>query len=91
MTNMKNLKELLIGDGGQVVRYKNYVVAVEFAVSPRCEFFQVTVCQPIETEEETGLDFQELRLEIILNGWESKGCDTDGEALMVGFQFIENL
>lgn len=88
-TNLVNLKMDLTIDGGTAVRYKDYVVSAEFVCSPNGEWFEVSLYQPIETEEETDLPFHELRLEK-LDG-NDHHFDTEGEALMEGFMYIEKL
>lgn len=86
---MLKLKTELDMDG-TVVRYKNHVVTAEFCAAPQGEWFEVQVYAPVETEEETGEDFHNLRLENI-SEWENERFYTDGEALMAGFQFIDQL
>lgn len=75
-------------DMGIVIRYKDFVLAAEFIPGPSGVWFEVTVWQPIETEEETGEDFMNLRLENITE-WEGQRFDTEGEALKAGMDFIE--
>lgn len=86
MTMLK-LKEVLdLTD--VVIRYKGFVLAAEFLCGPSDEYWKVAVWQPAETEEETGLDFHELRLENVTE-WEGQQFETEGEALMAGMQFID--
>lgn len=84
---MRNLKTGL-GMDGIVIRYKESVLAAEFMVSPSGEWWKVSVYRPIETEEETGEEFHNLRLENATE-WENQRFSTEGEALMAGMQFIE--
>lgn len=88
MTMLK-LKDALDMDG-TVVRYKDYVVAAEFFAGPAGEWFEVTAWQPIESEEETGIEFHNLRLENITE-WQGERFDTEGEALMGAFLYLESL
>lgn len=73
---------------GIVIRYKGFVLVAEFVAGPSGELWEVRTYQPIETEEETGEEFHNLRLENITE-WEGQRFDTEGEALMFGMQFIE--
>lgn len=73
---------------GIVVRYKNFVLAAEFVASPADECWKVTVWQPVETEDEAGVEFHNLRLENITE-WDGQRFDTEGEALFAGIQFLE--
>lgn len=84
---MLKLKTELDMDG-VVIRYKDFVLAAEFVVSPADEHWEVTVWQPIETEDEAGVEFHDLRLENITE-WEGQRFETEGEALMAGMLFIE--
>ena len=79
-----------LAEEGTVVRYKDCVVAAEFFAAPAGEWFEVEVYSPVETEDETGEDFWNLRLENI-SEWENEHFTTEGEALMAGFQFIDQL
>ncbi len=88
-TTMLKLKQQLDMDG-TVVRYKGYVVTAEFFTGLQGEWFEVQVYAPVETEEETGEDFHNLRLENI-SEWEHEPFYTEGEALMAGFQFADQL
>ena len=77
---MVNMKKLNMRFGGIAVRYKDLVLFIKETV----EGFLAEVYQPIETEEETGLDFCELRLEK-LNC--STACyETEGEAILAAIQ-----
>ena len=89
MTNLLNLKVDYISDGGAVVRYKDFVVVASFVCGPAAEWFEIMVYQPIETEEETGEEFWNLRLELV--DANDGHFDTEGEALMAGFQYIDSL
>lgn len=75
-----------------VIRYKDHVIVAEFFSGPEGEFFCPTIWAPIETEEETGLEFHELRLENV-TPWEPltiEACfDTEGEALFAAMQAVE--
>lgn len=75
---------------GTVVRYKDFVVATEFVAGPAGEWFEVTAWRPIESEEETGIDFHDLRLENITE-WYGEHFDTEGEAMMAAFTYLETL
>lgn len=88
-TTMLKLKTQLDAEG-TAVRYKDCVVTAEFFAAPQGEWFEVKVYSPVETEEETGEDFWNLRLENI-SEWENEHFTTEGEALMAGFQFIDQL
>lgn len=87
MKSMLNLKVEVASEGGTVVRYKDLVVVVEFVAAPAGEWFEVEVYQPIETEEETGEEFWNLRLESLDKS--DLHFDTEGEALMDAFSHIE--
>lgn len=86
MTMLKLKNALDLGD--VVIRYKDFVLAAEFVCGPTDECWKVTAWQPVETEEETGEEFHNLRLENITE-WEGQRFETEGEALMAGMQFIE--
>ena len=75
---------------GTVVRYKDFVVATEFVAGPAGEWFEVTAWQPVETEEETGIEFHNLRLENITE-WYGERFNTEGEALMGAFTYLESM
>ena len=79
---------VLKADTGVVIRYKGFVLVAEFVNGPSGEWFEVSVWQPVETEDEAGTDFMYLPLENITE-WEGQRFDTEGEALMAGMQFIE--
>ena len=72
-------------DVGVVIRYKDFVLSVDFYPG---DWFEVEVWRPVETEEETGEDFMNLRLENVTE-WENQRFDTEGEALKAGFEFID--
>lgn len=86
MTMLKLKTELDMD--GIVVRYKNFVLAAEFVATPANECWKVTVWQPIETEDETGIEFHNLRLENITE-WDGQRFETEGEALQAGFEFVD--
>ena len=75
-----------------VIRYKDFVIVAEFVAGPEGEFFTAHIWAPIETEEETGVEFHELRLENV-TPWEplsiEAAWDTEGEALLAATQAIE--
>ena len=75
-------------DVGTVIRYKDFVLVAEFMAGPSGEWFEVKVYQPVETEEEAGEDFMNIRLENITE-WENQRFGTEGEALKAGMDFIE--
>lgn len=89
--NMMNLKIEMDMDG-VVVRYKNHVIVAEFLTGPEGEYFTAAIWAPVETEEETGLEFHELRLENV-TPWEPDCPDvhfaTEGEALFAAMQAVE--
>ena len=78
--------------GDVVIRYKDFVIATEFLCGPEGECFTATCWAPIETEEETGLEFHNLRLENI-TPWEPSipgaTWDTEGEALLAAMQAVD--
>lgn len=88
MKNFYDLRNELDGEG-VVIRYKSLVITTEFCASPAGEFFCSAIWSPIESEEETGLDFHELRLENV-TPWEplcpDARFDTEGEALFAAMQ-----
>ena len=75
-----NMEKLNMQLSGSTIRYKNYVLFIK----KTADRFQWEIYQPIETEEETGLDFSELRLE----QWHSstEGYPTEGEAILAAIQ-----
>lgn len=75
---------------GTVIRYKDHVVVAEFHCGPTSEFFTAQIWTPVETEEETGLPFHELRLENITLTINA-GFDTEGEALFAAMQAVNAL
>lgn len=90
MKNMLGLK-IEIDMDGVVVRYKNHVIVAEFVSGPEGEHFTAAIWAPVETVEETGLEFHELRLENV-TPWDPyciDACfDTDGEALFAAMQAV---
>lgn len=84
---MLKLKTELDMDG-VVIRYKDFVLSAEFVVSATDAYWKVDAWQPIETEEKTGIEFHNLRLENITE-WDGQRFDTEGEALFAGIQFLE--
>lgn len=93
MKNFYDLRNELDGEG-TVVRFKNVVIATEFVATPACDFFIASIWAPVETEEETGLDFYELRLEDE-TPWErhfpNARFDTEGEAMFAAMQAAAEL
>ena len=88
-TTMENLQYECNNSNGAVIRYKDSVVVVEY----KCKTYEDPkngyVCKiysPVETEEETGYDFIELRLELS-NDFDDV-FETVGEALEHGFKQI---
>jgi len=75
---------------GCAIRYKDYVVSVEHSYNANRgpHWYRPDLWQPIETEEETGVPFNELRLECITE-WEAQFFRTEGEALAAVFSEIE--
>lgn len=71
-----NMKKLNMRFGSATIRYKDFVLFIKESA----DGFVHEVYQPIETEQETGLDFSELRLERILCG--ADGYATEGEAIL---------
>ena len=90
---MKNMLMLKVAadEADAVIRYKNHVIVAEFHAGPEGEFFCPSIWAPIETEDETGLEFHELRLENV-TPWEPlciDACfDTEGEALFAAMQGV---
>ena len=84
---MLKLKTELDMDG-VVIRYKDFVLSAEFVVSATDAYWKVDAWRPIETEEETGIEFHNLRLENITE-WDGQRFDTEGEAIFAGIQFLE--
>ena len=75
-----NMKKLNMRFGSATVRYKDFVLFIKESA----EGFTHEVYQPIETEQETGLNFSELRLERLLCGTENHA--TEGEAILAAIQ-----
>lgn len=73
---------------GIVTRYKDFVAVAKYIVGPFGDFFEVELWQPIETEEETGEDFYNLRLENA-SEWQGVRFETEGEALAAVYAEIE--
>ena len=69
---------------GSVIRYKNFVLVTRFDG----KLFEVSVWEPIETEEETGVEFERLRLENATE-WDGEKFETEGEALKGGIEWID--
>ena len=75
-----NMKKLNMRFGSTAIRYKDFVLFIKSTV----DGFLYEVYQPIETEDETGLDFFELRLE---QTHSSTDCHaTEGEAILAAIQ-----
>lgn len=70
-----NMKKLNMRFGSITIRYKDFVLFIKASA----EGFIHEVYQPIETEQETGLNFSELRLERFLCG--ADVYETEGEAI----------
>ena len=74
-----------------VIRYKGHVIVAEF-VPAFGGYYTAHIWAPVETEDETGLDFHELRLENV-TPWEpltiEAAWDTEGEALLAAMQAVE--
>ena len=80
---MKTITMLELASGqcvGPVIHYKDFVIAVDWSI--------VKVYRPIETEEETGESFENLRLEIVTE-FDGQRFGTEGEALRAGMDFID--
>ena len=75
-----NMKKLNMRFGCATVRYKDFVLFIKESA----EGFIHEVYQPIETEQETGLDFSELRLERL--HCFAEGHATEGEAILAAIQ-----
>ena len=73
---------------GIVTRYKDFVAVAEYMAGPNGDFFKAELWQPIETEDETGEDFYNLRLENASEGLDECYA-TEGEALAAVFTDIE--
>lgn len=80
MVNMKKLNMR----GSSTIRYKDWVLFIK----ETADGFMYEVYQPIETEEETGIEFCRLRLE----QWHSstEGHATEGEAILAAIQCCMN-
>lgn len=93
MENYISLKAKLDGKG-TVVRYRDLVVTTELKTGPHGEWFTAAIWEPIETEEETGIDFFHLRLENA-TPWEPESpyarFDTEGEAMYDAMQVVAGL
>lgn len=74
--------------GDVVIRYKDFVLAARLMPGTRGCYFVVEAFWPVETEEEAGVDFQDLRLEPV-GGWDRVQFDTEGEALLAGMQTLD--
>ena len=75
-----NMKKLNMRFGSATVRYKDFVLFIK----ETAQGFVHEVYQPIETEDETGLDFSELRLEKLFCWTDSHA--TEGEAILAAIQ-----
>ena len=87
LKSMEYLKEK-VANNDLVVRYKNNVILTVFdqnAHGTSLGGYTCQVYQPIETENETGLTFEELKLELVHTS--EKSFFTEGEALAYGFNF----
>lgn len=75
---------------GCAIRYKGFVVSVEHSYNANRQqhWFRPDLWQPIETEDEAGVPFEELRIECITE-WEPQFFQTQGEALAAVFSEIE--
>ena len=86
-TTYLKLKDQLDMDG-TVTRYKDFVAVTEYMAGPNGDYFRAELWQPIETEDETGEDFYNLRLENASEGLKER-FETEGEALAAVFTEIE--
>lgn len=90
-TSMENLEMRYDMRGnGKTVRFQDYVVVAHgyWNVERRCGLYEFSVYRPVETEDETGLSFVELRLECIDDLFPTSdlsGYETEGEALLSAF------
>ena len=77
---------------GCAIRYKDYVVSVEHSYNANRQqhWYTPELWQPIETTEETGVPFSELRLENI-TAWERQFFPTEGEAIAAVIPKIERI
>jgi len=73
---------------GIVTRYKDFVAVAKYIAGPCGDFYEAELWQPIETEEETGEDFYNLRLENA-SEWQGVRFETEGEALAAVYAEIE--
>lgn len=90
-TSMENLEMRydMRGDG-KTVRFQDYVVVAHcyWDVERRCSLYEFSVYRPVETEDEAGVSFIELRLECIddlFPASDLSGYETEGEALLSAF------
>lgn len=90
-SSMKNLemKSYLRGDG-KTVRFQDYVVVTHSYrdVGRGCTYYEFSLYRPVETEDEAGVSFVELRLECIddlFPLYDLGGYETEGEALLSAF------
>ena len=77
------------GDG-KTVRFQDYVVVAHGYrdVERRCNCYEFSVYRPVETEDEAGVSFIELRLECIDDLFPASdlgGYETEGEARLSAF------
>ena len=75
---------------GKVVRFQNYVVVAHGYWDRDCgrTCYGFCVYRPVETEDEAGVSFRELRLGYIDDLFPASdlaGYETEGEALMAAF------
>lgn len=75
---------------GSVIQYKDGVVTVKKSGTANEEWFESQVFKLIETNEETDKHFSERLVEKV-SEMGHKHFKTEGEALMAGFQFIDQL
>ena len=74
---------------GIVTRYKDCVAVAKYMPGPNGDYFEAELWQPIKTEEETGEDFHNLRLENA-GEWRGVRFETEGEALAAVYAEIEH-
>lgn len=93
MKTMKNLRAELAGEA-TVIRYKDHVICSEFVSAPHGEWFTASIWTPVETEAETGYEYEDLRLENN-TPWDPASpdaqFDTEGEALFAAMQAADQL
>lgn len=77
--------------GDAVIQYKDFVLASRLQAGPLGCYFTVEAFAPVETVEETGFDFHELRLVRVDEWSQGERFDTEGEALLAAMLTLDSL